>query len=418
LGVGFNGDVMVLTVFDDNLIAAGNFTMTGDTFVNRIARWNGQTWEALGAGVDGTVVTLAVYAGGLVAGGFFTHAGGVDAAHLATWNGSSWISLDSGTDGPVFATAVFHDELVAGGRFAVAGGIAARDIAKWNGNAWSSLGTGINGDVNALVAATDRLFVGGSFTAAGGLSAMNIATWDGSDWHGLGSGVNGPVYTGTQIGGRFIVGGGFGLAGGKLASGIAEWNLAKVPVAVDDFRSAMGDPGLILFWRIPSDAVGALTGVALQRAQERSGPYSTLTSTDLVPQSEMSYEDTTVPEGNSLWYRLLLRTTAGTREVAGPFEVSLLGRAPASMLDVTGRTDAGDVRILYRVSGALAGVTIEIFDIAGRQLQSFRPSASAEWTETIWNRCDSAGVRVSRGLYFVRMATQSGAVVKRCWLVR
>jgi hypothetical protein len=153
-----------------NLYIVGYFTIVGDPFANRVAKWNGKAWLALGAGMNSNVWALAVSGTNLYAGGSFTTAGGIAANAIAKWNGSVWSALGSGMGGTspeVYALAVSGADLYAGGEFTTAGGPAANYIARWDGSAWSALGSGMSGTVYALAVPGANLYVGGAFTTAG-----------------------------------------------------------------------------------------------------------------------------------------------------------------------------------------------------------------------------------------------------------
>jgi hypothetical protein len=62
------------------------------------------------------VFALAVYDNKLIAGGEFDTAGGVSANRIASWDGSSWDTLGAGMNNQVYALAVYNDTLIAGGR--------------------------------------------------------------------------------------------------------------------------------------------------------------------------------------------------------------------------------------------------------------------------------------------------------------
>jgi hypothetical protein len=66
-----NGTVSALAVYNGELIAGGAFTTAGGVAANRIARWNGSSWQGI-AGLDNTVLALHVHKGELVAGGLFS----------------------------------------------------------------------------------------------------------------------------------------------------------------------------------------------------------------------------------------------------------------------------------------------------------------------------------------------------------
>jgi hypothetical protein len=254
LGVGLNGDVRALTVFDDGLgggpalYAGGLFATAGGVPVNRIAKWDGTIWSALGGGTGGAVQSLTVFDDGLgggpalYAGGVFSVAGGLN---IARWNGAMWSPLSTGISSNVLALTVFDDgsgpALYAGGLFATAGGVPANHIAKWDGTIWSALGTGMSGAVspravNALAVFDDglgggpALYAGGFFTTAGGVPASNIAKWNGATWSPLGVGLNFEARALTVFddglggGPALYAGGFFTTAGGVPANRIAKWD--------------------------------------------------------------------------------------------------------------------------------------------------------------------------------------------------
>jgi len=77
-----------------------------------------QNWSPLGSGMSGTepfVYALAVYNNELIAGGNFTSAGGVSANYIAKWNGNDWAPLGSGMNNDVRTLTVYNNELIAGG---------------------------------------------------------------------------------------------------------------------------------------------------------------------------------------------------------------------------------------------------------------------------------------------------------------
>jgi hypothetical protein len=260
LGSGMNSTVSALAVFDDGsgsgpaLYAAGTFTLAGGVAVNRIAKWDGQTWSALGSGLNGNVGCLTVFDDGsgsgpaLYAGGGFGSAGGVAAAGIAKWDGQTWSPLGSGLNANASVLTVFDDgsgtgpALYAGGNFNTAGGKPASRIAKWDGQTWSALGSGVNNLVASLAVFDDgsgsgpALYAGGIFINAGGIAANRIAKWDGQNWSALGSGITGPEFStilvddltvfddGSGAGPALYVGGEFTAAGGVAANQMAKWD--------------------------------------------------------------------------------------------------------------------------------------------------------------------------------------------------
>jgi len=105
--------------------------MAGDLPATTIAAWNGSSWSALGEGTNGIVRALAVYDEKLIAAGEFTAAGGLPAGRIAAWNDSSWSSLGSGLNGHVQALAVYDNKLFVGGFFTAAGNKMSVYVATW-----------------------------------------------------------------------------------------------------------------------------------------------------------------------------------------------------------------------------------------------------------------------------------------------
>ena len=253
VGGGTNSSVLSFAYdqANDNLYVGGEFTQAGVANANRVAKWNGSTWEALGAGSNFHVDTLTfdgtnLYAGGgfslgtfsycsiwngsfwarvtdeadnnlngfalastynssdsaIYVGGGFPSIGTVDAVSIAKWDGTNWISLEAGTNGTVFSLAFDSaNNLFAGGGFTTAGGVTANNIAKWDGSIWTSIESatvnGVNGAVRALLFddVSQYLYVGGSFSTAGPDVVNRVVATNGVSWTGLGNGFNSTVYS-------------------------------------------------------------------------------------------------------------------------------------------------------------------------------------------------------------------------------
>ena len=98
--VGYYDFVTMGTVYNGNLIVAGNFTTLFGS-ANNIAQWNGSSWQGLGSGIPGNyyygpITAMTTYNGNLIIGGYFSSAGGQTANQIAQWNGTSWQALGGG----------------------------------------------------------------------------------------------------------------------------------------------------------------------------------------------------------------------------------------------------------------------------------------------------------------------------------
>jgi len=228
-GHGLVGEVRALAPAAGDVVVGGAFVSSSDLPLNRIARWNGTTYEALGTGVTGTSVDALLRRsnGEVVAGGLFSAASGVTANNIARFDGANWATFGTGTNQQVLALCELpNGDLIAGGKFTLAGGVACNRIARWNGSAWSALNFGFNGDVHAVAVRSDgTLFAAGAFTTAGASSCSRIARWDGFVWQALGSGTNGDVHSiAIRPNGDLVAAGAFTSAGGIAVDRCALWN--------------------------------------------------------------------------------------------------------------------------------------------------------------------------------------------------
>lgn len=231
-----NDFVQAIVEYNGELIAAGYFTMVDGVAANRIARFDGTSWQPLGSGLTGgPVFCLAVYNGELYAGGSFTTAGGFPASRIAKWNGASWSAVGAGSTlgGPVYSMVVYNGDLVVGGGFNSIGGVPIAGIARWNGASWATVTpVGANGTVYALGLYNGELIAGGTFTSIGGNACNRIARYNGGIWAPLGSGMDAvsftpEVYALAVLGTDLIATGSFVTAGGSICNHIARWNGAS-----------------------------------------------------------------------------------------------------------------------------------------------------------------------------------------------
>lgn len=266
------------------LYAIGEFTRSGSTLMDGVARWNGTVWAPMGTNILGGNDWRSVIGtspdGRVFLGGYFESLHGRPAGHIAEWNGVQWqplgpdtvlglsgsisFAFSFATNGPdvyvggifenagrvrtprlarltpagttnvgtaftnfndrVLALTVMGSNLFAGGRFTNAGGVPANCLARWDGETWSGFGSAIQSNVLALATDGTRLFVGGLFTEAQGSAGNRIAVWDGTNWASLGSGMDNSVAALAWANGFLYAGGSFTNAGGTAANRIARWN--------------------------------------------------------------------------------------------------------------------------------------------------------------------------------------------------
>ena len=129
-----------LEFWNGELYACGTFTHSGQTELNRVARWDGQAWQPLGTGADGTVSSLRAGPDGLYAGGLFNQMDTITALGLARWDGQRWCSLvpPGYFDLPTRAIGLFRDSLHIGGIFTTAGADSVYRVGVWSGGSTTS----------------------------------------------------------------------------------------------------------------------------------------------------------------------------------------------------------------------------------------------------------------------------------------
>jgi hypothetical protein len=133
LGAGLDATVMHWRFTAANSLRKLHYC--GGVIVNRLAKWNGANWSLLGSGVNESVNSLIVFNNELVAGGEFTTAGGIQANRIAKWNGTNWSALGVGVgNGEIYSLAVHGTGLIVGGSFTNIGGIPVNRIARWDGS--------------------------------------------------------------------------------------------------------------------------------------------------------------------------------------------------------------------------------------------------------------------------------------------
>ncbi len=158
---GTNGMVKAILI-DDNgdLYVGGEFTVAGDTYVDRIARWDGSEWHPLFGGIgDVANEYINVMAfddnGDLIVGGFFNNAGVLPVQNIARWDGVVWDNIDNG-----FGTVLGMAKNSQGYLFVIGQG---NPLALWTGNAWSNFQDPFPLYKSAItIAPNDDIYIGGS----------------------------------------------------------------------------------------------------------------------------------------------------------------------------------------------------------------------------------------------------------------
>ncbi|HZW06853.1 MAG TPA: GC-type dockerin domain-anchored protein [Phycisphaerales bacterium] len=240
MGTGTNGPVHAIKGYlsgpiglqTRNIVAGGVFTRAGTADVSNIAIWSEQgpvpppEWRAMGAGLSGQVNAVEHFGNSVYAAGEFSFSGATAVQRIARFNGTGWVTVANGLNDHAYAMKVYNGQLYVGGRFTTAGGVQTGGLARWNGSAWSAVGGVFGGTVHTLEVYNNELIIGGSFTGLAG--NPNIARYNGVTYATLGSGGAGAPVRSLTVGPgpspALYVGGDFTTIGGVSANRLARWS--------------------------------------------------------------------------------------------------------------------------------------------------------------------------------------------------
>jgi hypothetical protein len=202
----FDGLVRSLEWHRGALWAAGAFEIqSGETSVQNLAVWDGESWSAPpGGAADGPTYELVVDGEELLVGGSFESVGGIASRRVAAFDGKAWASLDMAIEP---ALAVFGLARGDDGALYAGGSIGAFDsghggLARLDGDTWALVGGGVAqfetaGVVTDVLSLDGSIYVTGCFSRAGGppsepdtIPALSLARWDGAAWHSLDDGTH------------------------------------------------------------------------------------------------------------------------------------------------------------------------------------------------------------------------------------
>lgn len=163
VGSNINGSVKDLIEFKGKLIAAGNFSISGNSNIQNIAQWDGNEWQPLGLGLDGTIFDLEIYDGKLVAGGSFNASGtNNDCRKVAVWDGSVWESLGQGIGGvsTVYKLRSNGNHLIIGGNFDyTVDQTNCENIVEWTGTGYRAFPNGVPSPVGQIAIWNEKLYI-------------------------------------------------------------------------------------------------------------------------------------------------------------------------------------------------------------------------------------------------------------------
>lgn len=161
------------------------------------------------------------------------------------------------------------------------------------------------------------------------------------------------------------------------------------------------------------------------RAGSAEGPFTTsVTDQSTLCVGPCFAEDRIAEPGRTYWYRFDLERPDGTRDLRGPFAVTisplLARRVGIRMFPNPG---AALTRVELNVMGARAdravAAEVALFDLGGRRVRLLhRGELPRGLTALAWDGRDDRGQGLKPGSYFARISTPLGAAVTRVLRVR
>ena len=197
---------------------------------------------------------------------------------------------------------------------------------------------------------------------------------------------------------------------------------SEVAIDLADFSVQAAEGGVLLRWCLRGTSLRDTSQLQVQRRRAQEQMWQTV-SGSLLPGHDMQYEDDLatlglVPQdGDVLWYRLLLTSTAGKVSASAALQV-VWSQETRTFLGTSARTESG-VRIHYALGNA-AMVQLKIYDVSGRQVHAFAPQWQARGAHVqLWDTRNGAASRaVSPGVYLVHLKAGSYAAARKVVLTR
>lgn len=176
MGTGVSGSPQCLAEYNGELILGGAFFSVDGVSANMVARWNGSDWRAFpvqfGAGSETSVVNaMTVFEGDLIVAGDFTIPGHFNSSTIARWDGASWHEMEDGFYAfapEIYSFTLIGSNLYALGSFRMEGGAFA-SLARWNGTKWVAVPAAGAGFLLCLETFGDEFFFGAGANAINGV---------------------------------------------------------------------------------------------------------------------------------------------------------------------------------------------------------------------------------------------------------
>ena len=171
-----------------------------------------------------------------------------------------------------------------------------------------------------------------------------------------------------------------------------------------------------ILWEVP----GAVASTATVFRREEGGAWIYLGPAIPDGGSRIRFEDATVEPGVRYAYRLVVRETTGDENsfeawVDVPAEAA---PAAASLRFRAANPTSGQVAIEFGLPTA-GPARLEVYDVRGARVVTLtKNETTAGWHTVGWDGRDAGGNKVASGVYFLRLETRGGVVVRKLAVAR
>jgi hypothetical protein len=176
-----SGAVKDITIFQDILIAVGDFTAIDGVPASGVAAFDGMNWSAVFPDLSGVACAAMEWNDQLLLLGDFVLPGG--GSHLGVVLcyetvimplGPAMSSLDISCEADI---VIYHDRPIVSGKLGAVDGVIDVKLVEFDGMDWIPVEGGVDGNIFDMAVYDDRLWIAGDFKNAGGVPASNLTWW-------------------------------------------------------------------------------------------------------------------------------------------------------------------------------------------------------------------------------------------------
>ena len=208
------------------------------------------------------------------------------------------------------------------------------------------------------------------------------------------------------------------LTGAGLGSNFVTINDFSSPTELAMFEAGWIGDRVEIRWRFADGA--SIARVALERAGNEQGPWTTIDAVTRSEGSAMVVSDSAVRADATYYYRIVTAASDGSTQTFGPIVVAPIDGTVARETGITliaPNPTAGALRVGFALAKA-GTVHLSVLDVQGREMATLaRGEYPAGYFEAAW-RGRVGGEDAPMGVYFVRLRTAGVTMTRRLAVAR